>query len=260
MCDERDAGQLLDAAPPTLRGDGGVRTRRDAAIPDDDAAVPGQPARDAGAAERVDITGTWFLRVNSQADVTAPVVGTLPSPIVLAMRIYVKRQGGNLLGEVEVCELETDSQSVTIDFSGLQMYIKQTVSMADVTPVRGEQLPLPDIELQVGQDASGNAVDVDGDGNPGGTVTVTALGLTTFDAWVRMGLKVSISAALEDTETMRGSVRYRASGRVIGTTSPLVTGGLIAVKQTQIPTAFYGQRQRGNVPCTVLLGEAAAAD
>lgn len=218
---------------------------------DEGAAVLEQEAGGAG----VDLTGTWFAKVKTKADIRVPIVGSAPSDVDLALKLFVKRADGRLVADVAICNLATTSPSLVLGFDRVEPYIKLTESIPDFTAAVGGKVPLPEVLFHIGQDAKGTAVDVDNDKQPGGTVGAIALGLVPIDAYVGLDLKITMDATLKDAETVTGTATFGGTGTVFGSNFPLLTSGFITVVQTQTPTDFVAKHYAGDLPCAELLAK-----
>jgi hypothetical protein len=203
----------------------------------------------------VDLTGTWFAKVKTKADIRVPIVGVAPSDVDLALKLFVKREGGKLSADVAICNLATTSASLVLGFDRVEPFIKLTESIPDFEATVGGKVPLPDVVFNIGQDAAGTAVDLDGDTFPGGTVGVIALGLLPLDAYVGLKLKITMDATLADPETVTGNATFSGDGNVFGSNFPLLTSGFVTVTQTLMPTPFSAKHYAGDVACAELLAK-----
>ncbi|MET0342602.1 MAG: hypothetical protein ABW252_16475 [Polyangiales bacterium] len=243
--------QAIDGG--ATRVDAGAASRDAAVRPGDGGASSSSDGGSSGGGGGVDMKGTWFARVTSKADITAPLVGAAPSDVIIALRLFVSEGDEGLKADVAVCSMETKSGSLALDFAKVVPFIKVTEEIPAFTATVGGKVPLPDVVFQIGQDASGAGVDMDGDGKPGATIPSVALGAVPFDAYVGMDLKIAMEATLKNAQTVAGTSTFSGTGKVLGSTIPLVSSGAVGVKQTQIPTNFEAKRYEGDVPCATLL-------
>lgn len=203
----------------------------------------------------VDLTGTWFAKVKTKADIRVPIVGVAPSDVDLALKLFVKREDGRLSADVAICNLATTSASLVLGFDRVEPFIKLTESIPDFEATIGGKVPLPEVVFNIGQDDAGTAVDIDNDKNPGGTVGAVALGLVPIDAYVGLKLKITMDATLADPETVTGNATFAGDGNVFGSNFPLLTSGFITVVQTLSPTPFSAKRYAGDVACAELMAK-----
>ena len=227
-----------------------------------DAADPGsdfdeQPVleQEATPPSGIDLTGTWFAKVKTKANITAPIVGVAASDVDLALKLFVSQADGQLKADVAICNLATNSPTLVLGFDRVEPYIKLTESVPAFEATIGGKVPLPDVTFHIGQDAAGTAVDVDNDKNPGGTVGAIALGLVPLDAYIGLDLSIKMDATLADAQTVTGTAVFAGKGTVFGSNFPLLTSGTVEVVQTLTPTAFTAKRYPGDVPCAQRLAK-----
>ncbi|MET0341086.1 MAG: hypothetical protein ABW252_08785 [Polyangiales bacterium] len=249
MMDGGSRSTGADAASGAVR-DGGT-TRRDAGGDDenDDGADAGSTSSGGG----VEMAGTWFTKVDAKAEITAPLVGASVSDVKLALKLFVKQEGGKLVADVSTCDLDTKSGSLSLNFDKVEPHIKLTESIPDFEATVGGKVPLPKVKFVVGQDDSGSSVDADEDGQSGVTVSSTALGAVPFDAYVGLTLSIEMDASLKDEKTVSGTATFDSTAKIFGSGIPLVTSGNVTVKQVQGPVKFDAKHYEGDVPCAKLM-------
>jgi hypothetical protein len=209
----------------------------------------------ATAASGIDLTGTWFAKVKTKANITAPIVGVAASDVDLALKLFVSQTDGQLKADIAICNLATNSPTLVLGFDRVEPYIKLTESVPTFEATIGGKVPLPNVTFHIGQDAAGTPVDIDSDKNPGGTVGVIALGLIPLDAYIGLDLGITMDATLADPQTVTGTATFNGKGNVFGSNFPLLTAGAVDVTQTLTPTAFTAKRFAGDVPCAELLAK-----
>jgi hypothetical protein len=212
---------------------------------DEESAVAQQVASAGG----VDLSGTWAARVKTAAKITAPLIGASNGPVDLGIKLFVKRSGGTLTADVQLCALTTDSANLKVDYSKALQYMKVTISEPDFVATVGGKVPLPLINVLVGIDAAGAAVDTDGDTNPGTTLPVVALGLLPINSYTGLNLKINLDATLKSADLIEGTSTFGGTGKIFGSNFPLLSAGELLVEQTQNPTAFSAKRIAGDVTC-----------
>lgn len=201
----------------------------------------------------IDLTGTWGSRVRTNAKITAPVIGASDAPVDLAIKLLVKRTGGQISADVQICSLVSDSPSLKIDYSKMLPFMKQTVSAPDFEATAGSKVPLPPLVFRVGLSEGGGAVDVDGDTRPGGLLPIVALGLIPIQTYAGISLSISMDATVRSIDLIDGTAKFAGTGKIFGSNSPLLTGGELAVEQTLNPTPFAAKHFAGDVSCAELL-------
>lgn len=211
---------------------------------DEESAVA-QQAASAGA----DLSGTWAARVKTAAKITAPLIGASNGPVDLGIKLFVKRGGGQLTADVQICALTTDSANLKVDYSKVLQYMKVSISEPDFAATVGGKVPLPPINVLVGIDAAGASVDTDGDGNPGATLPVVALGLLPINSYTGLNLKINLDATLKSADVIEGTSTFGGTGKIFGSNFPLLSAGELLVEQTQNPTTFSAKRVAGDVTC-----------
>ncbi|MET0344206.1 MAG: hypothetical protein ABW252_24535 [Polyangiales bacterium] len=210
------------------------------------------PLGAAQAQEAVSLVGTWGSKVSTTADFTVPLVGATTANVTVALRLDVREEGGQLVSDVELCQLNTDSPSLTVDYTKVVQYLKTQIAIPAGAVAPGTKLPLPDINITVGQDAAGLAVDTDGDTKPGVTLPSKALGTLALDAYAGLKLSLKLDATVQNATSITGTGLLNTVGTIFGSSFPLLTGGAINVSQ-KTPAAFTAKHFAGSVSCADLL-------
>lgn len=206
----------------------------------------------AAQAQAISLEGTWGSKVNTTADFTVPLVGTTPANVTVALRLDVKQVNGQLNADVELCSLTTDSASLKVDYTKAIQYFKGAVSIPASTFTAGSKLPLPEIDILVGQDADGKSVDVDADGKPGVTLPSTALGVLKLNAYTGLKLSLKLDATVTSADAIAGTGLLNSVGTIFGSDNALVTAGSLNVTQ-KTPAQFTAKHFAGSVSCADLL-------
>lgn len=203
-------------------------------------------AQDAGA---IDLTGTWAFAITTSAELSAPILGTSPSPAEMAMRMHITENDGQLRAQIDVCRLSTDSTVVRVNYTPILSHLTRIVDLPAFTPAVGSEVPIPEVMFQVGQDDAGNAIDDDGDQHPGITLPVNALGAIDLDAYAGFVVRSGLSLVLTDEDTLRGTLEFSAVGQMFGSSNPLLTAGELRVTPTGAAPTLTAKHFRGDVPC-----------
>lgn len=203
--------------------------------------------------DAIDLTGTWGSRVRTKAKITAPIIGASDAPVDLGIKLLVKRAGGQITADVQICSLVSDSSSLKIDYTKMLPFMKQTVSAPDFAAGAGAKVPLPPLVFRVGLSKAGAAVDVDNDMHPGGALPIVALGIIPIQTYTGISLSISMDATVRSKDLIDGTAKFAGTGKIFGSNSPLLTGGDLTVEQTLNPTPFAAKHFAGDVPCTELV-------
>ncbi len=193
--------------------------------------------------------------MTTTATLTVPLIGNQPATIDLVLRILLAQDATNLSSHVEICRLNTatNGNSLLVNFPATVLALltdDQTIP-APVVNV-GDPVPVPAFSIVVGQDAAGNPVDDDADGNDGVTIS-TVLAGTNIMAFAGFDIELSFpSATLTDASTLTGDAAFTTSGTVFDTV-PLGLSGPISVTPTSPTTAFTSTKLAGDVPCSDVL-------
>ena len=206
----------------------------------------------AAEAQAVSLEGTWAAKVKTTADFTVPLVGTTLADVAVAVRLDVKEENGQLNTVVELCELTTDSASLKVDYSKAIQYFKGSISIPSQSFAAGDKLPLPEINILVGQDDAGKSVDVDNDGKAGVTLPSTALGVLKLNAYTGLKLTLKLDATLASADSITGNGLLNSVGTIYGSDNALVTGGALNVVQKG-PAPFNAKHFAGSVSCVDVL-------
>jgi hypothetical protein len=218
----------------------------------------GDTGRDQRAAsiDAVDLSGTWASHVTTTGTITVPLVNNQPATIDLILRIVIAQDGADLTNHLEFCQLNTQTSagSLVVNFPPAVLTLltdDQSEPAPDVDV--GDPVPVPDFSIVVGQDAGGNPVDDDADGNDGVTIPTRLLGSNIMSF---SGLDIALSfpsVTLSDADTLSGDSAFATSGTVFDT-EPLGLSGPIAVTPDNPTTPFTAARLAGDVPCSDVLG------
>jgi hypothetical protein len=207
------------------------------------------------AIDAVDLSGTWVSHVVTTGRITVPLVNDQPATIDLILRIAIAQDGTDLSNHLEFCQLNTatDGGSLVVNFPDTVLPLltdDQTIPAPDVDV--GDPVPVPDFAIEVGQDADGNPVDDDADGDDGVTIPTVLLG-TSIMAFSGLDIGLSFPAVtLTDADTLTGDSAFATAGTVFDT-QPLGLSGPISVTPDNPTTPFTAARLAGDVPCSEVL-------
>jgi hypothetical protein len=208
----------------------------------------------------VDLTGTWISEVKAAGTISAPLINPPAAVnIDLVIRMSLTKAGGQLKGTFQICKLTTtstpDPTTLAVTFTPAVIATLQTTfSETDFTAMVGAAVPTPTIEILSGEDAKGNAVNSDGDKNPGDTLSTSiAGGLIAFDAYVGLDIKTTLNSTLTNATTITGTTSFTTSGKVFGSNPPYVTSGTITVAPNSTSIPFTATKLAGDVLCPTVL-------
>ncbi len=80
-----------------------------------------------------------------RAKITAPIIGASDAPVDLVIKLLVKRAGGQISADVQICSLVSDSPSLKIDYAKMLPFMKQTVGAPDFEAIAGSKVEIVDI-------------------------------------------------------------------------------------------------------------------
>jgi predicted nucleic acid-binding Zn ribbon protein len=205
----------------------------------------------------VDLSGTWVVVVNTFGGLTTPVVGTTDVDIYLVMRLFIYKDAGDLVTDVEICDMQTtttpDPNALVVTYTPeVLATMTATGSVPDYVVVPGDPIQLPNLEIRSGIDAAGDAVDDDADGNPGVTLPTVIGGFLSLEAYAGLVITTAIDATLQDENTIVGTTDFSAAGEVFSFSTPILPGGTISVVPGEVP-AILVNRYDGELSCSEVL-------
>src|SRR5262249_20742477 len=161
-------------------------------------------------------------------------------------------------GTLEICRLNPvttpNASSLVVTFSPTVLAtLKATVSEPAFTAMVGQPVPLPMVTILSGEDASGNSVDSDMDGNPGVTIPSNVGGIIMLNAFTGLKLTTTLNGTLSDPMTISGNASFTSTGTVFGSDNPILTSGNINVTPASMSIPFTSTKLAGDVPCSQVL-------
>ena len=206
----------------------------------------------------VDLNGTWISRVQTSGTITAPVVGSTAANIDIVLRLLVQQSGNTLNGTTQICRLNTvttpNASSLVVTFTpAVLATLVTTVSEPAFNAMIGQPVPLPAVTILTGQDASGNSVDSDMDGNPGVTIPSNVGGILALNAFTGLRINTSLTSTLSDATTITGTASFSSTGTVFGSDNPILTSGNINVTPSSNAVPFTATKLAGDVGCAEVL-------
>ncbi|HEY6555948.1 MAG TPA: hypothetical protein VI072_01690 [Polyangiaceae bacterium] len=180
-------------------------------------------------------------------------------------RLVVTESGGNLVQQLELCDLKlrsvTDPNALVTTFG--QPALATMVGSASIptyTPTVGGPVTVPPITIQTGSNVPctgscgfSSFVDSDHDSNPGISISATIGGVLPLVAYSALTIPTTVtSATLTDENTIDGSWGFSANGQVWATSSVLYPGGPISVTPDLATSPFTAKKLAGNVPCSTI--------
>lgn len=174
-----------------------------------------------------DLNGTFVSHVTTTGTISMPLIGAKAANIDIVLRIFNSTSGNTVTSHLEFCRSNTattdNSLVVNIPTNITALLVDDETSAVQTLTVGGP-VSLPIFHITVGQDAVGNQIDADHDGNPGVSIPTLLQGSneTMFSSLV-IGLSFS-SATLIDPNDISGQLAVTTSGTVFGGTPLNVTG------------------------------------
>jgi hypothetical protein len=228
----------------------------DAAIADDDAGTAPPTPFDAAAA--IDLSGTWISQVETPATESGPIVGDTDANLRMVFRLLFRNVGDTLEGTYEICDLTSvttpDPKTLVVTFTpAVIATLKTVISQAAASVKVGDAAPIPKITLLSGIDTSGKSVDADADSHPGVTLPTSVGGTLSVNGYAGVTVNASFTSTLTGPDTLEGNGAVSATGIIFGSSSALITSGMIKIipKADRIP--FTATRLPGDVPCAEVL-------
>src|SRR5262249_24778491 len=129
----------------------------------------------------VDLNGTFVSHVTTTGMITVPLIGARAANIDLVLRLVNTTSGDTVSSHLELCPVNTvtTGNSLVVNIpTSITALLVDTQTIPPQTVTIGGPLTLPAFTVVVGEDAGGNPVDSDGDGNPGVSIPTVLLGST----------------------------------------------------------------------------------
>jgi len=203
----------------------------------------------------ITLDGTFASHVTTTGTLVVPLVGANAANIDIVLRIFNSTSGSTVTSHLEFCRLNTATTNGNLVLNiptNITALLVNDQSSAVQNLTVGGTVTLPTFAITVGQNAAGNQVDADVDGNPGVSIPTLLQGSneTLFSSLV-IGLSFP-SATLADANTISGQLGFTTTGTVFGG-SPLNLTGNLSVTPATPTVAFTSARLSGNVPCSQVL-------
>ncbi len=258
---DRKGGGGASARDAATAGSGGTSAGGSGTAAKDASIPPGHDAStsaDSGASAVIDLSGTWISDVTAEATESGPIIGATDANLELVFRLVYKKSGDTLNGTYEICKLTSvttpNPKTLVVTFPpAVIATLKTETSQPDPLVVVGDAVPIPDITLLSGIDASGKPVDADMDSHPGVTLPTSLGGTLSLNGYIGVTVKAKFVSTLTDVDTLEGTGTVSADGLIFGSDNPLLNSGTISIvpKSDHIP--FTAMRLAGDVPCSEVL-------
>jgi hypothetical protein len=193
--------------------------------------------------EEPDVSGVWTeIQVLSEF-ATLPLVGEVARTSTVTLRVTIEQAGSRLVLRAHYCATEIDSGSAiasTVIPDAFLASLGEIVAEASIdasaaptrfvqpwtTEVRGARLEDPERDPLPTQADDPRVVDQDGDGKPGLTVHVSALGILRGNVYVVQRVRTRLVGTLVSPDRIEGVVEWTTEQVTLGATNPLFLGNL----------------------------------
>lgn len=201
----------------------------------------------AAAGSMADLSGVWAERLVLSEFATLPLVGELPRTSTITLRVVIEPTPAGLLLRQTYCAtdivsgsgLSSAMASTTIPEAFLaslgEVAASATLEPSEslprfdqpgVTEIRGARLDDPNADPLPTAADDPRVIDQDGDGKPGLTVHVSALGILTGDVYVVQRVRTRLVGTLVSPDRIEGLVEWSTEQVTLGATNPLFLGTL----------------------------------
>jgi hypothetical protein len=220
-----------------------------------------------------DITGTWILHLNTTGSITQPI-GVIPGAnIDYILRLYNRKEGGNLVSTIEICELAATATDLVTSYSDAVIKtFTVSASIPDFCAKVTGPVTIPTFQILSGTksatfptgttspcsttstSACDAAPDTDADGKYGITVTTT-LGALNVSAYTGLVFNIGLNdMVLNNATTISGIAGLTTDGFIWGTSLVFGTGPFkLTPDSNAIPIESFLLPGHGEVLCPQVL-------
>jgi hypothetical protein len=193
--------------------------------------------------EELDFSGAWAeIQVMSEF-ARLPLVGEAARTSTVVLRVTIEQTGSSLILRETFCATEIDNGSAIAATSIPRAFLSslgELVVEASIdastsparfvqpwtTEVRGARLEDPERDPLPTQADDPRVVDQDGDGKPGLTVRVSALGIFRGDVYVVQRVRTRLAGAVVSPDRIEGLIEWTTEQVTLGATNALFLGNL----------------------------------
>lgn len=203
-------------------------------------AVAGAPAQGASPLE-FDLSGTWAEWQVLSEFATLPLVGEVVRTSTVTMRVTLEQVGDALDVRWTYCASEIDNGSAVASTLIPEAFLAslgevRTVAQLDLgastvrfaqpwtTEVRGCRLADPERDALPASPDDPRVIDQDGDGKPGLTVQVSALGLVEGEVYVVQRVRTRLTGIVVSSDRIEGLVEWTTEQVTLAASNPVFLG------------------------------------
>jgi hypothetical protein len=191
----------------------------------------------------LDLSGTWAEMQLLSEFATLPLVGEVARTSTTILRVTIEQIGAALTQRWTYCATEIDNGSaiastvipdaflVSLGEAAAAATLDASLSPASfvqpwTTEVRGARLNDPERDPLPTRADDARVVDQDGDGKPGLTVRVSALGIISGEVYIVQRVRTRLVGTLVSPDRIEGLVEWSTEQVTLGATSFLFLSGL----------------------------------
>jgi hypothetical protein len=190
-----------------------------------------------------DLSGTWAEMQVLSEFATLPLVGEVARTSTIVLRVTLEQNGSALTQRWTYCATEIDNGSaiastvipdaflVSLGEAAAEATLDASVSPTRfvqpwTTEVRGAMLGDPERDPFPTRADDARVVDQDGDGRPGLTARVSALGIFGGDVYIVQRVRTRLIGTLVSPDRIEGLVEWSTEQVTLGASNPLFLGTL----------------------------------
>ena len=191
----------------------------------------------------LDLTGVWAEMQVLAEFATLPLVGEVARTSTIILRVTIEQTGSALAQRWTYCATEIDNGSaiastvipdaflISLGEAAAEAALDASLSPASFvqpwrTEVRGATLDDPERDPLPTRAGDARVVDQDGDGKPGLTVRVSALGILSGEVYVVQRVRTRLVGTLVSPNRIEGLVEWSTEQVTLGATSFLFLSDL----------------------------------
>ncbi len=196
-----------------------------------------------GASVPLDLSGTWAEMQVLSEFAALPLVGEVARSSTIVLRVTIKQDGSTLTQLWTYCATEIDNGSaiastvipdaflVSLGEVAAGATLDASVSPARfeqpwTTEVRGATLDDPERDALPTRADDARVVDQDGDGKPGLTARVSALGVFSGEVYIVQRVRTRLIGTLVSADRIEGLVEWSTEQVTLGASNLLFLGTL----------------------------------
>jgi hypothetical protein len=203
-----------------------------------------------------DLSGTWAEQQILSEFAALPLVGEVARTSTIVLRVTIEQNGSALTQRWTYCATEIDNGSaiastvipdaflVSLGEVAAEAALDASVSPARfvqpwTTEVRGATLGDPERDPLPTRADDARVVDQDGDGKPGLTARVSALGIFGGDVYIVQRVRTRLIGTLVSPDRIEGLVEWSTEQVTLGASNPLFLGTLPSRPDPAVESSFF---------------------